>query len=165
MKKLIIIQTILFAFMTTSCFNDVHRSIFKRVDENNVKHEVKYMLSGCCGCKTLYVNRYLGKGIGEQFVSEFMCGFGFPTKFLFQQTAAGNTTITNTMIAVYDSSFSMPVTPFEKSIFKQLDSLVEGKVHPESKRLYSEITGFRQPKAGEKTHPFAFGKKGKTINP
>jgi hypothetical protein len=149
--------------MTTSCFKDVHRSILKTADANNNKVEMKVKISGCCGCKTFYVNSYRGKNVQEQWVSEWVCGFGEPTKFQFQYTPAGDMTIAYRLIAVYDTSYVTPVTDFERGIFRQFDSILTANNVTGSKKPYSAITGFRTPKGNEKTHPFAIGKKGKAI--
>lgn len=121
------------------------------------------MLSGCCGCKTLYINTYSEKRVEVQIVSEFVCGFGEPTRFTFQYTPSGDMQIADRQVAVYDSSYTIPVGSFEKELLRKLDSLVDNHVLPESKKHYSEIAGFRSPKEGERLHPFAFGAKKKTI--
>jgi hypothetical protein len=110
----------------------------------------------------IYYNIYKGKRIEEQFIHEYMCGFGEPTKYIFHYDNSNNFTGVTAMIGVYDSTFIRSVTPGERQIFSRIDSLLTTENNP-NRKMYIGITGFRETKAGDKIHPFAISKKGKSI--
>lgn len=162
MKQLFIL--FLSLFLLSSCFRDIHRSVIKGAYPDKNKFEIKSMISGCCGCKTIYYNIYAGNRIDEQFVNEYVCGFGEPTKYKFNYNNSGQLSSVTPLIAVFDSTFANPVTVKEKQLFASIDSILK-TINSKEKRLYSSITGFRLPRNSEKIHPFAFDKKGNAINP
>ena len=162
MKRLFILFLCL--SLLSSCFRDIHRSIIKGVYPDQNKFEIKSMVAGCCGCETIYYNLYAGNRVDEQFVDEYSCGFGEPTKYKFNYNNSGQRSGITSLIAVYDSTFATPVTVKEKLLFASMDSILIN-TNSKDKRLYSSITGFRLPTNSEKIHPFAFDKKGNAIHP
>jgi len=122
------------------------------------------MFSGCCGCTAIYSNVYKEKSLDVQYIHEYKCGFGSPTKFIFEYNEAGVYLGVKGYIAVYDSTYIIPVSIRDKQLFTGMDSLIMIQ-HPEVKKpLFASITGFRAQKPGERTHPFAIGPKNKAIH-
>jgi hypothetical protein len=142
----------------------MHKAVMKGPYSDTTRFEIKFMFSGCCGCTAIYGNIYEGKGLETQFIDEYKCGFGSPTKFVFKNNEAGDWLEVKGYLAVYDFSYTQPVTPADKQLFKSMDSLIQIQYPAIEKLPFASITGFRPQHPGERTHPFAIGKKNKAIH-
>ncbi len=150
------------AYFFASCFRDVHRAVTKRFPLGNAEFEIRSMNSGCCGCKLLYANKYRGERIEEQFLHEYTCGIGQPTKYLFEYVENKTTARVTPLMAVFDSSYTTAATSEERQLFGKLDSLLKAQ-NVQTSTSYSRITGFRTAHSQDSIHPFAVGHDGKSI--
>lgn len=77
-------------------------------------YDLRIMVSGCCGCKAYYYNVYEGKKRTEQFIIESFCGGWQPTKYIFKYGSDGELVNKYLYIAVYDSSYTIPLSASDR---------------------------------------------------
>jgi hypothetical protein len=161
MKRSFIAFFFLLLLQSCGTYNSIRKGSFS----DNKEFEIK-TLAGCCGCSAVYYNIYTNKRIDEQLIYEFGCGFGEATRFKFHYDNSGSFTKITYLIGVFDSTFTSAVNLREKELLVSLDSLVDHNPLPlpHIKNL-KLITGFREPKPEERIHPFAIGRKNKSIWP
>ena len=110
----------------------------------NDSYEIKSM-TGCCGCKAILYNVIRDNRIIEQFVVETNCGLYKPTKHLFTLDKKGRIIKMKSLVAVTDSSFTVPTTDIDKRIFIRLDSIYKDWTSINKRQInFADITGFRE---------------------
>lgn len=111
--RLAVLKYVSICFLFFSCAS--YRSVQKG------SYDIRIMSSGCCGCMAYYYNVYEGKRLTEQFIVETFCNGWVPTKLFFIYNEKGKIIETKTYVAVYDSSFSIPLSASDKLILPKLD--------------------------------------------
>jgi len=154
-------RTLLFlaALFMSSCFRDIHTLKLK---ENITKKETFSILlveGGCCGCKTVYYNLISEKRIKEQIIYEYECQIGLPTKFIFHYNSQNKIVALDTLMAVYDGPFTVPLSHFEKNVLLKMDSIMRINTLYSIKLALSKITGFRRLRTGESASLIPYNKK------
>ncbi|HEX2534508.1 MAG TPA: hypothetical protein VHK69_12270 [Chitinophagaceae bacterium] len=148
MRSLFLSGCLLLLF--SSCMQDLHRTVTREELPGNTAVEVRTMVS-CCGCRSLYGNRYAGNRIEAQYVAEISCGLYSLTRHRFRTDAKGRVTGFQSWVAVTDSSFTVPVTESERQLFLRLDSVYRNWPLSGQKRPldFAAVSGFRE---GPGTH-------------
>lgn len=151
MKKITVLITFLaLILVVSSCNFEKHLSL-QKIDET---HEIKAM-RGCCGCYAYYVNTTKEQQLKEQFIAELNCDMNSTTKYFFENNALGEPIIKDSLVAVTDDSFTIPISQEEVKIFQQLDSIYNQDDRYESSKemKFSAFKGYRPAKEYESLIP------------
>jgi hypothetical protein len=163
-NRINIILVFICGIFLTSCFRDVHRSVVRKFPIGGMQFEIRSMNSGCCGCMMIYANTYKSNRIEEQLLHEYKCGFGEPTKYTYSYDQKGKIQTATALIAVFDSSYTIPITSEELTLLRKFDSLLPS-VGGKNGVYYSSIKGFRPKVVNERIQPFGYDMKGKVVYP
>lgn len=118
-------------------------------------YDLRTMFSGCCGCLAYYYNVYEGKKRTEQFIIESVCGGWQPTKYFFEYGSNGKLSNTYRYIAVYDSTYTVPLSASDRLILPKLDAYYkEHKREGDIEIDVLNIKGFKKTKSSEATNTF-----------
>ena len=143
----------------TSCFRDIHTLKLKENITKSESYSIKTVIGGCCGCRTVYYNYISEKRIKEQIIYEYACQIGFPTKFIFHYNSQNKIVALDTLMAVNDGTFTVPLTLFEKKVLLKMDSIMKKNYDYPIKITLSKITGFRRLRTGESATSIPYNKK------
>lgn len=146
----------------TACIPPNKLLIKNKVEGTDLSYKINYH-PDCCGCGGYYFNIYEKAKLKEQFVCETQCSFDEPTKNVFRFKKNGRFDHMEQYIAVFDSSYTIPLTSTEKKVMLQLDSLLKENNKP-ARQLrniqFYKITGYRKAKKEEHPHyPFLQNKE------
>ncbi len=118
-------------------------------------YDIRIMSSGCCGCMAYYYNVYEGKRLTEQFIVESFCGGWEPTKYFLDYDSSGKLENTNCYLAVYDSTFTIPLSAADKLILPKLNDYYKAHKHVGDIEIdVLKITGFKKSKGSNAMNVF-----------
>jgi hypothetical protein len=134
----------IFSTVFCSCFRGTYNTLQRVSLSASEAYEIKSM-AGCCGCRAILYNVMRNGKIAEQFVVETNCSLYEPTKHLFTVDTKGRITSVRSLVAVTDSSFTLPATEIDKAAFLRLDSIYKGPESVNKRRIvFADITGFKE---------------------